>query len=145
MALILIMKNSFFRKIAFGLHPDKDIPDDPQGWAINQVSIIPDYTWKGIIPSGSDQLKKYGNYIFHDRKVLRKKYKNDPKQYKHEKKISRRKYGVDYFESLEIAIRHDAALNGKLPVCHRFLHFWGNHFAISKKDYMHTFTTGPYH
>ena len=145
MALNLIMKNSFFRKIAFGLNLDDDIPDDPLGWAIKQVSNIPDYTWKGNVPVGSDQLKIYGNFIFNDRKVLRKKYKADPKQYKHEKKVSKQKYGVDYFEPLEIAIRHDAALNGKLPVCHRFLHFWGNHFAISKKDAMHVFTTGPYH
>ena len=73
------MKNSFFRKIAFGLHPDNDVPNDPQGWAINQVSKIPDYTWKGLIPNGSDQLKNYGSFIFNDRKILRKKYKNDPK------------------------------------------------------------------
>ena len=139
------MKNSFFRKIGFGLKTSQEIPNNPVEWAINQVSKKPDYTWKGNIPVGSDQLKTYGSYIFNDRKVLRKKYKDDPKQYKHEKKVSKRKYGYDYYEPLEIAIRHDAALNSKLPVCHRFLHFWGNHFAISKKDAMHVFTTGPYH
>ena len=30
-------------------------------------------------------------FIFNDRKVLRKKYKADPKQYKHEKKVSKAK------------------------------------------------------
>jgi hypothetical protein len=40
MALNLIMKNSFFRKIAFGLNLDDDIPDDPLGWAIKQISNI---------------------------------------------------------------------------------------------------------
>ena len=46
---MVYMKNSFFRKIAFGLHPDNDVPNDPQGWAIKQVSKIPDYTWKGHV------------------------------------------------------------------------------------------------
>ncbi|MDA9170733.1 DUF1800 domain-containing protein [Alphaproteobacteria bacterium] len=139
------MKNSFFRKIGFGLKANQETPDNPVEWAINQITKKPDYTWQGEIPLGSDLLKIYGNFIYHDRKVLRKKFKSDPAGYKKAKNLSRYKFGEKYFENLEISIRHDAAINGKLPVCHRLLHFWGNHFAISKKDYMSNYTTGPYH
>ena len=98
-----------------------NIPNDPQAWAINQVTKNPDYLWKDIIPNGEDQLKNYGDF-FNERKILRKKYRFDPKNIK-KKKLLKQKYGVDFFESLEIAVRHNATLNGELPVCHRFLHF----------------------
>ena len=40
------MKN-FFRKVAFGLKPDEQIPSDPLTWAQKQVETIPDLNWKG--------------------------------------------------------------------------------------------------
>ena len=40
------MKN-FFRKIAFGLKPDEEIPADPLSWAQKQVEAIPELNWKG--------------------------------------------------------------------------------------------------
>ena len=40
------MKN-FFRKVAFGLKPDEQIPSDPLAWAQKQVDIIPELNWKG--------------------------------------------------------------------------------------------------
>ena len=63
-----------------------NIPNDPQAWAINQVTKNPDYLWKDIIPNGEDQLKNYGDF-FNERKILRKKYRFDPKKYKKEKII----------------------------------------------------------
>ena len=42
-------------------------------------------------------------------------------------------------------IRHDAAVNSGAPVFERLWFFWGNHFAITDKDSMPEFTTGPYH
>ena len=40
------MRN-FFRKVAFGLKPDEQIPSDPLNWAQKQVEKIPDLNWKG--------------------------------------------------------------------------------------------------
>ena len=82
--------------------------------------------------------------IYKDRKVLRKKYKNDKKKYKAEKQKLRIKTGQHFYESNELAIRHNEAINGPSPVFERFWHFWGNHFAISEKDFLPEYATGPY-
>ena len=40
------MKN-FFRKVAFGIGPNEEIPSDPLNWALNQVDEIPQFSWTG--------------------------------------------------------------------------------------------------
>ena len=52
--------------------------------------------------------------------------------------------GEQYYENLELCIRHSAAIKGVSPVFDRFVHFWGNHFAISEKDFLAEFSVGPY-
>ena len=40
------MKN-FFRKVAFGIGPDENVPSDPLKWALAQLKDVPDLAWKG--------------------------------------------------------------------------------------------------
>ena len=69
------MKN-FFRKVAFGLKPDEKIPSDPLVWATSQITDkIPELSFKGKIYSEQELRKHYREWVYQDRKVLRKKYK----------------------------------------------------------------------
>ena len=52
------MKN-FFRKVAFGIGPNEEVPSDPLAWALNQLDDVPDLTWKGRIPPGKEMIEKY--------------------------------------------------------------------------------------
>ena len=69
------MKN-FYRKVAFGLKPDEKIPSDPLVWATSQITDeIPDFSFKGKIYSEKELRKHYKEWVFNDRKKLRKKFK----------------------------------------------------------------------
>jgi len=135
---------SFFRKVGFGIGLDEKLPTDPLKWAQSQLDNVEPFTWKGSIPSEKEMRKKFGEFIYGDRKILRKKYKNDKNKYEGEKNKLRHKTGQKFFENNELTIRHNEAINGKSPVFERFWHFWGNHFAISEKDYLAEYSTGPY-
>ena len=52
------MKN-FFRKVAFGISPNEEVPSDPLNWALNQMDDIPDLSWKGRIHSEKLMREKY--------------------------------------------------------------------------------------
>ena len=41
------MYNSFYRKVAFGLSADENIPSDPLEWAQSQFTTVPKFSWKG--------------------------------------------------------------------------------------------------
>ncbi len=138
------MLRSFYRKIGFGIGLDEEIPSDPLKWAQAQLEDVSPFTWKGDIPTEKEMRKKYGEWVYGDRKILRKKYKNDKIKYESEKNKLRNKTGERFFESNELTIRHNEAINGISPVFERFWHFWGNHFAISDKDFLAEFSTGPY-
>ncbi len=137
------MKN-FFRKVAFGIGPNEDVPSDPLKWALNQLGEVPGLSWKGKIYSEKELRKHYRDYVYGDRKVLRKKYKNNKILYKTHKNILRHKTGQKFWESLEISIRHNEGINSKNPVLAKLWMFWGNFFAISHKDYLANYSTGPY-
>jgi len=68
------MKN-FFRKVAFGIGPNEQAPSDPLKWALDQVNDVPELSWKGKIYSEKELRKYYRDWVYGDRKVLRKKYK----------------------------------------------------------------------
>jgi uncharacterized protein (DUF1800 family) len=138
------MNNSFFRKISFGLSLNDHFPADPLQWAYNQLDLVPEFSWQGNIPTEKEMRANHRNRIYKDRKILRKKYKNDKKKYESEKQKLRIKTGQHFYESNELTIRHNEAINGKFPVFERFWHFWGNHFAISEKDFLPQYATGPY-
>ena len=89
------MKN-FFRKVAYGIGPNEDIPSDPLNWALNQVGEIPDFSWKGKIYSEKELRKHYRDWVYGDRKVLRKKYKDNKTLYKTHKDILRHKTGQKF-------------------------------------------------
>ena len=137
------MKN-FFRKVAFGIGPNEDVPSDPLKWALDQLDEVPDLNWKGKIYSEKELRKHYRDYVYGDRKVLRKKYKDNKTLYKTHKNILRHKTGQKFWESLEISIRHNEGINSKNPVLAKLWMFWGNFFAISHKDYLANYSTGPY-
>ena len=138
------MKN-FFRKVAFGIGPNEDVPSDPLKWAINQFYEIPELSWKGKIHTEKELRKHYRDWVYGDRKVLRDKYKDNKILYKTHKDILRHKTGQKFWESLEISIRHNEGLNSTHPVLAKLWMFWGNFFAISEKDFLANYSTGPYH
>ena len=138
------MTLSFFRKVGFGLGQQDEVPGDPLHWAQSQLNVVPAFIWKGHIPTEKEMREKHRERIYRDRKVLRKKYKNDKNKYKLEKEKLRIKTGQHFYESNELSIRHNQAINGDAPVFERFWHFWGNHFAISEKDFLPEYATGPY-
>jgi len=137
------MKN-FIRKVAFGIGPNEEIPSDPLNWATNQISDVPELTWRGKIYSEKELRNYYREYVYGDRKVLRKKFKNDKEGYKKEKDKLRHKTGQKFWSNLELCIRHTEAIKSKSPVLAKLWYFWGNHFAISEKDFLAKYSTGAY-
>ena len=138
------MKHAFFRKMGFGIKPNQTVPADPIAWAEAQVTSVPPLVWPGKIPTGKELLDQRAIFVYNDRKVIRKKFKNDRKAYKEAKDLLRYQTGQKYYESLEIAIRHHTALNSEAPVFERLWLFWHNHFAIAEKDFLASFNTGAY-
>ena len=137
------MKN-FFRKVAFGIGPSEEAPSDPLKWALDQVNDVPELSWKGKIYSEKELRKHYRDWVYGDRKVLRKKFKDNKTLYKTHKDILRHKTGQKFWESLEISIRHNEGINSSHPVLAKLWMFWGNFFAISEKDFLANYSTGPY-
>jgi len=137
------MKN-FFRKVAFGIGPNEQAPSDPLRWALDQVNDVPELSWKGKIYSEKELRKHYRDWVYGDRKVLRKKYKDNKTLYKTHKDILRHKTGQKFWESLEISIRHNEGINSTSPVLAKLWMFWGNFFAISEKDFLANYSTGAY-
>tara|TARA_Y100000590_G_scaffold66607_1_gene72163 strand:+ start:1834 stop:3261 length:1428 start_codon:yes stop_codon:yes gene_type:complete len=135
---------SFFRKVAFGIGSNEEVPSDPLNWALNQIDKLPKLSWKGKIYTEQELRKYYGEYIYGDRKVLRKKFKNDKYGYESEKKKLRHKTGKQFWSNLELSIRHTEAIKSKNPVLAKLWYFWGNHFAISDKDLLADYSTGAY-
>ena len=139
------MSKKFFRKVGFGIGADASVPQSPLAWAQAQMDDVPDLPWKGDVPTGEALLTSYAHWVYQDRKVLRKKHKTDRRAYRAAKDKLRLEVGERFYENLDLAIRHDACLNSGAPVFERFWLFWCNHFAITDKDFMPQFTTGPYH
>ena len=138
------MKN-FYRKVAFGLKPDEKIPSDPLVWATSQITDkIPEFSFKGKIYSEEELRKHYREYVYQDRKVLRKKFKKDKMGYKAAKNLLRDSTGQKFWKNLEIAIRHKEATQGNHPVLAKLWYFWTNHFTISDKDFLADYSTGGY-
>ncbi len=137
------MKN-FFRKVAFGIGPHEQAPSDPLKWALDQVNDVPELSWKGKIYSEKELRKHYRDWVYGDRKVLRKKYKDNKTLYKTHKDILRHQTGQKFWESLEISIRHNEGINSSSPVLAKLWMFWGNFFAISEKDFLANYSTGAY-
>ena len=137
------MKN-FYRKVAFGLGPEDKVPSDPLDWATSQLNEIPEFSWKGKILPEKELRNYYRDYVYGDRKVLRKKFKNDKDGYKREKNKLRHATGQKFWWNLELCIRYSEALKSQNPVLAKLWYFWGNHFAISEKDFLAQYTTGAY-
>ena len=137
------MKN-FFRKVAYGIGPNEQAPSDPLKWALDQVNDVPELSWKGKIYSEKELRKHYRDWVYGDRKILIKKYKDNKTLYKTHKDILRHKTGQKFWESLEISIRHNEGINSSHPVLAKLWMFWGNFFAISEKDFLANYSTGAY-
>ena len=135
---------SFFLKIAVGIGENEEVPSDPLNWALNQVNDVPKLSWKGRLNSEKELRLLYREWVYKDRKVLRKKYKDNKRLYKIERDILRHETGQKFWESLEIAVRHNEAINSQSPVLAKLWMFWGNHFTISDKDFLPQYSTGPY-
>ena len=75
----------------------------------------------------------YRDWVYGDRKVLRKKYKDNKNLYKVHKDKLRHETGQKFWESLEISIRHNEGINGNHPVLAKLWMFWGNFLQLVKK------------
>jgi hypothetical protein len=53
--------------------------------------------WPGSIPTEKEMRKKYGEWVYGDREVIRKKYKNDINAYEKAKEELRIKTGERFF------------------------------------------------
>ena len=136
---------NFFRKVGFGIGPKQEVPQNPLSWAKSQLDTVPALSWKGKIYTSDEMADQAADFAYTDRRVLRKKFKTDRKGYETAKNELMLKTGFRIFEDIELCIRHDAALNSGAPVFERLWFFWCNHFAITDRDSMPHFTTGPYH
>tara|TARA_B100000131_G_C18116393_1_gene611444 strand:- start:977 stop:2419 length:1443 start_codon:yes stop_codon:yes gene_type:complete len=138
------MKN-FYRKVAFGIGPNDKVPSDPLKWAQDQISDkIPEFSYTGKIYTEKELRKFYREWVYQDRKVLRKKFKKDKMGYKAAKNKLRDDTGKRFWKNLELAIRQKEATVGSHPVLTKLWYFWGNHFTISDKDMLADFSTGAY-
>ena len=137
------MKN-FFRKVAFGIGPNENVPSDPLKWALGQLDDVPDLAWKGRMHSEKVMREKYSREWRVQENKLRKKYKDNKTLYKTQKDLLRHKTGQRFWESLEISIRHTEAIQSQSPVLAKLWFFWANHFAIVDKDFLPKYHTGPY-
>lgn len=140
---MIVIKKNYLRKVAFGIGPDQSVPLDPVAWAKGQVHEVPNLAWDGPLPTGSEMMDHRASYRGNEDK-LREKYKNDREAYKKAKNQLKYQTGQKYFESLELNIRHHAALNSGAPVFERLWWFWSNHFAILDKNALPNFNTGVY-
>ena len=70
------MKN-FFRKVAFGIGANEKVPNDPLTLSLNQINQIPELSWKGKIYTEKELRKYYREWVYGDRKGLRKKDKEN--------------------------------------------------------------------
>ena len=52
------MSLNFYRRVAFGLSPQDEPPQEPLSWALNQLNTVPDFLWKGAIPTEKELRKK---------------------------------------------------------------------------------------
>ena len=79
------MVKNFYRKVGFGLSLQDEVPQNPLKWALDQLDQVPLFSWEGTIFSEKEMREKFGEFIYGDRKILRKKYKNDKNKYRSEK------------------------------------------------------------
>ena len=62
------MKN-FFRKVAFGIGINDQVPSDPLSWALKQVDEVPELSWKGKIFTEKELRSHYRDFIYGDREI----------------------------------------------------------------------------
>lgn len=128
----------------FGPGPDDSVPADPVAWAESQVETVPDLVWPGDIPTAKQLLDQRARLVYNDRRAIRKKFKDDRRACKEAKTRLRWGTGEKYYENLEIAIRHHAALHSGAPVFERLWLFWHDHLTIAEKDLLASRNTGAY-
>ena len=138
-----MIKKNYFRKVAFGLGPNVQVPEDPIAWAQKQVEVVPDLGWNGALLSENELLDKRAEYRRGEDEI-RERFKNDRKGLKQAKRKLKYSSGEQYFEGLELNVRHYAARNSEAPVFERLWWFWSNHFAILDKDSLPSFNTGVF-
>ena len=119
------------------------MPVNPLSWAQGQVHNTP-ITWEGLLP---EQKELRINEKFHndEEDKLRKKFKNDDNAFEEAIRTLNGKAGTNYYEALEINIRHHAAIHSGSPVFERLLWFWANHFAALETANPWFGFTGEYH
>ena len=67
-----MVRERYFRKIAFGIGPHQQLPGDPVEWARSWLDEVLAMFRKGEIPTVKALLDHYTHWIYGDRKVLHK-------------------------------------------------------------------------
>ena len=137
-----LVRKGFFRKIAFGIGLNENIPSDPLNWAQSQFNEIPDIDLMGA-PTLSEQIKLRSKMRETEDK-LTVKFKHSAVEYEEARQKNWRKYGTDFYQSLELHIRHKSAISSSQPAFERMFHFWTNHFAVIDANGLKEHTIGPY-
>ena len=106
------MKRNFFRRVAFGLGPNQEVPIDPIDWSKAQVENVPKIAWRKPLPTESELLKLRAQ---NHRSVVksRKKFRENPQALEATYSEAYDKAGYAYHEQLELNVRHHAALNSE--------------------------------
>lgn len=138
------MSKHFFRKVAFGLDVTDTPPNNPLDWAKAQVKEIPKNSWDAVLLETELHGARLAGQYSGERKIINKKFKKDKKKRRSMIRALEAKVGWEFHESMELSARHHTCLRDANPVFERFLMFWGNHFAISKKFFLAEFTVGAY-
>ena len=137
------MNNAFYRKVGFGLAPGQEAPADPLKWALGQVDEMPPLPWPNKLPTSAEQLAREGEEVYTDRKVLREKHKTDRNAYRAARKALKIRLGKEFYHAQEDIVRTHAALHSGAPIYERLTMFWANHFALSDKDNLKQYQSGP--
>ena len=137
------MNRAFYRQVGFGLAPGQHAPADPLKWALNQIEEMPPLPWPNRLPTSAEQLAREGEEVYTDRKVLREKFKTDRKAYRAAREALKIRMGKRFYQAQEDIVRTHAALYSGAPIYERLTMFWANHFALSDKDNLKQYQSGP--
>ena len=119
------MKN-FFRKVGFGIGPNDVVPNDPLQWHLTSLMKFQNFHGQEKFILKKELRKHYRDWVYNDRKVLRKKYKKIIKLCIKLKRSIKKRYRTKILGVPEISIRHNEAINSQHPVFSKLLDVLGN-------------------
>jgi len=150
--------SKFTRRVAFGVAGDLELPADPVGWALAQLSAVPpidileaDGSRRQDLPPDMRLLWKMDDVM----RALAQHQRAETTSFEQAKQLSPEDY-EDFRDKTiaapywrlepwkEVQARETTALYGPAPVFERFWHFWTNHFMVAPGNQNNDTLVGPY-